>query len=86
MPAVMTKRNPIQVVISEDENLIDHDEDGANYVFTDISMSKDAMVNWFFFEIDFLSVILYGERVSRGVKNVNFRGYLSRMVNLILFT
>ena len=41
MPGVMTKRKPIEFVHSEDSLLKDHDEDGADYVFTDISTSKN---------------------------------------------
>ena len=41
MPKVMTKRKPIEFVHSEDSLLKDHDEDGADYVFTDISTSKN---------------------------------------------
>ena len=45
MPEVMTKRKPIEFVHSEDALLIDHDEDGADYVFTDISTSKNMRVS-----------------------------------------
>jgi hypothetical protein len=44
MPPVMTKRSPIQHILSENPELIDHDDDKADYIFTDISMSKDARV------------------------------------------
>ncbi|XP_057303930.1 28S ribosomal protein S22, mitochondrial-like [Hydractinia symbiolongicarpus] len=42
MPPVMARRKPIKVVLSEDPEIINHDEDGANIVFTDISPSKDS--------------------------------------------
>lgn len=42
MPPVMARRKPIKVVLSEDPETINHDEDGANVVFTDISPSKDS--------------------------------------------
>ena len=45
MPEVMTKRKPIEFVHSEDSLLKDHDEDGADYVFTDISTSKNMRVS-----------------------------------------
>jgi len=41
MPEVMTKRKPIEFVHSKDSLLKDHDEDDADYVFTDISTSKN---------------------------------------------
>ena len=46
MPDVMTRRKPIQFVHCEDSVLIDHDEDNADYVFTDISMSKNMRVQF----------------------------------------
>ncbi|XP_065655487.1 small ribosomal subunit protein mS22 isoform X2 [Hydra vulgaris] len=41
MPSVMSKRKPIKTQLSINPELIDMDENGANYLFTDISPSKD---------------------------------------------
>lgn len=41
MPEVRSMRKPINIMISHDPELIHNDEDGANYVFTDISTSED---------------------------------------------
>jgi len=41
MPDLMTRRKPINFVHSQDEQLINHDEDGSDFVFTDISASKN---------------------------------------------
>lgn len=45
MPPVMKQRKPINVTLSEDAGLINHDEDSADYVFTDISMSQNSRVS-----------------------------------------
>lgn len=41
MPPIREVRSPIDIVISEDPYLISFDDDGADYVFTDISTSVD---------------------------------------------
>ena len=44
MPDVYGLRKPINVVLSEDPEIVGHDEDGSDYIFTDISMSKNSRV------------------------------------------
>ena len=40
----MSKRKPINIQLNINPELIDMDEDGADYIFTDISTSKDRNV------------------------------------------
>lgn len=56
MPPVMARRKPIKVVLSEDPETINHDEDGANVVFTDISPSKDSRVSLYTTSVDYFCV------------------------------
>ena len=56
MPPLMTQRQPINIRISQDESEVNHDEHGANFVFTDISLSKSFRVS--VVVLDFLLLLL----------------------------
>ena len=53
MPPVMTRRKAINIKITQDESEINHDEHSADFVFTDISPSKNFRVCAFYIRFIF---------------------------------
>lgn len=82
MPPLMTQRQPINMCISQDESEVSHDEHGANFVFTDISLTKNFRVS--VVVLDFLLLLLFFSFLCKFLSFLFVNVYLK--INNFLFT